>query len=95
MKRYLNAAEVAERLGVGLSTAYEVMRDLPRIRIGHRTVRVSEDDFAAWCAARTEAPASRSPSAARHVKAQPLKRPSASSNAPMLIRPTRPRESAP
>jgi excisionase family DNA binding protein len=49
----MTAAEVAEELGVSKTTAYKLMREMGRVRVG-RVVRVKREAFEAWVAAHTE-----------------------------------------
>jgi excisionase family DNA binding protein len=49
----MTAAEVAEELGVSKTTAYKLMREMGRVRVG-RVVRVKREAFDAWVAAHTE-----------------------------------------
>lgn len=53
-KRYLKVIEVAKYLGIGRSQAYElIMRgDIPSVRIGERTLRVSLDALEKWASER-------------------------------------------
>lgn len=50
---FMTAVEVAAALGVSRTTAYKVMREIGRVRVG-RVVRVKRDAFEAWIAAHTE-----------------------------------------
>jgi excisionase family DNA binding protein len=51
---FLTAAEVARALGVSRTTAYRLMREMGRVRVG-RVVRVARTSFEAWVEAHTEA----------------------------------------
>jgi excisionase family DNA binding protein len=50
---FLTAAEVARTLGVSRTTAYRLMREMGRVRVG-RAIRVSRVAFDAWLASHTE-----------------------------------------
>lgn len=49
----MTAAEVAGALGVSKTTAYKLMREMGRVRIG-RVVRVQREAFDQWVASHTE-----------------------------------------
>ncbi len=51
--RYLTAEQVARALSVSRSTAYRLMHEMGRVRVG-RVVRVSREAFETWLAAQTE-----------------------------------------
>ncbi|MGZ3416722.1 MAG: helix-turn-helix domain-containing protein [Polyangiales bacterium] len=50
---FLTASEVARSLGVSRTTAYRLMREMGRVRVG-RVVRVSRTSFEAWVESHTE-----------------------------------------
>ncbi len=50
---FMTAVEVAAALGVSRTTAYKLMRETGRVRVG-RVVRVKREAFEAWVAAHTE-----------------------------------------
>ena len=52
---FLNAAMVAQVLGIALSSAYELMheKDFPTLRVGSRMV-VSKEKFIEWVAQHTK-----------------------------------------
>jgi excisionase family DNA binding protein len=50
---FLTAAEVARSLGVSRTTAYRLMREMGRVRVG-RVVRVPRASFERWIDAHTE-----------------------------------------
>jgi excisionase family DNA binding protein len=50
---FLTAAEVARSLGVSRTTAYRLMREMGRVRVG-RVVRVPRTSFERWIEAHTE-----------------------------------------
>lgn len=50
---FMTAVEVASALGVSRTTAYKLMREMGRVRVG-RVVRVKREAFDAWVAAHTE-----------------------------------------
>ncbi len=57
-RKLLNREEVAERLGISLTTASRYMDEMPCFRFsagGHKRVR--EEDLEAWITARTTIPA--------------------------------------
>jgi hypothetical protein len=103
-ERFLSADDIAKRLGVSRSRAFEIMRDMSRLKIG-RSVRVSVEALAAWERRVTIGPGCGSTSAARPIGAsstanasrsrrRTVKRPSVpsgTSNAAPLIRPIVPR----
>jgi len=49
-KQYLRIIEVAKLLGIGRSKAYELVAsgEIPSVRFGERTVRVSRDALDKW-----------------------------------------------
>src|SRR6478735_4006355 len=53
--QYLTAADVANRLRVSRARAYELLKEMPVLRVG-RTVRVAESDFHAWLRRSTVVP---------------------------------------
>jgi excisionase family DNA binding protein len=57
---FMTAVEVAAELGVSKSTAYKLMREMGRVRVG-RVVRVKRDAFDAWVASHTEPRPPRAP----------------------------------
>jgi hypothetical protein len=75
---FLSADDIAGRLGVGRSTAYALMRQMPRFRTG-RVTRVLERDFAAWVEERVipaVAPPAHGSAGARRYTRPTVKRPS-------------------
>lgn len=56
--KHVSAAQVEAELGVSRSRAYQILRELPRVRTGKRGVRVSESAFRNWVMAHTEDPCS-------------------------------------
>lgn len=55
LERYVSAQEIMEALGVSRGRAYQLMREMPRVKVG-RTVRVTEAAFKRWLEARTVLP---------------------------------------
>lgn len=53
--KHLTASTIADRLGVSRSRAYELMREMTRVVVG-KSVRVSEQSFAAWLGRHTLGP---------------------------------------
>jgi excisionase family DNA binding protein len=62
---FMTAVEVAAALGVSRTTAYKLMREMGRVRVG-RVVRVKRDAFDAWVAAHTE----RAPAPKKRARAE-------------------------
>jgi excisionase family DNA binding protein len=56
--QWLSAKDIAARLSVSRTTAFELLRRLPHVRIG-RIIRVSDTDFAAFLAASMRQPRQR------------------------------------
>jgi excisionase family DNA binding protein len=99
--RKLSPAEIAERLGVPLQTAYALIRTMPHARLG-KHIRVDEKAFEEWFAchcsdaaesgthgSKSVASGSRKPRTAR-TSARPKRSTSSASDAPQ-IRPIAPR----
>ena len=99
IERYVSAKEIKDALGVSRSRAYQLMRELPRVKVG-RTVRVTEAAFKRWLEARTVRPTEPIPyrlppsvdlAARRLLLRQRLKREARKSGDVPLIKLTRPR----
>ena len=54
--KYLTARDVADELGVGLTKAYEILKQCTHLVTGH-TIRVSRAHFEAWKRRHEELPA--------------------------------------
>jgi excisionase family DNA binding protein len=52
IERYVSAKEIIQALGISRSRAYQLMREMPRVKLG-RTVRISEAAFKLWLEKRT------------------------------------------
>lgn len=62
--------DIAAALSVSRSYAYEVVRQMPRVKVGS-AVRVSESAFASWLEARTVQPSPAPAAPARRQEARP------------------------
>jgi hypothetical protein len=53
----MRAEDIAFELDVSVSQAYELMKTMPRVRVGSRGIRVLPSDFQAWLRRATLPPA--------------------------------------
>jgi predicted DNA-binding transcriptional regulator AlpA len=66
--RHLTAEDIMVKLGISRSRAYEVMREMPRVKFG-KSVRVSEAELERWLKQRTIQPLTREPLMSRTAEA--------------------------
>lgn len=75
MKKLMNADQIAEALGVSRRVAVDLMQEMPRVNVGRNPNNprwaVSDADFDAWLAKRTEIPITAAPRM-RRIKASTI-----------------------
>lgn len=92
---YLSAKDVARELGIGRSSAYRIMREMPHLEHG-KILRVTAVAFAQWCERQTRPPVEPwRPLPVPHVRVPARSRVQSDSLIRPIVPRTKPRSAAP
>jgi len=93
-ERYLSSKEIQAILRVSRARAYEIIRQMPRVKFGS-SVRVAQSAFDQWVKERTVAPPPPTPTEARRMRSEARRRAFTTELDEKPIRLTRPRDRKP